>query len=115
MFKFVVLAVCVAAANAGFIGSPLGYAAAPAYGYAAAPAYGYAAPAVGAVASIGQNTYRSFGNTAQVSTYSKALDTPFSSVRKSDVRVSNPGYAVAAAPAYAAYHAAPASLHAYLL
>lgn len=34
----------------------------------------------------------------QVSTYSKAVDTPFSSVRKSDVRVSNPGLAVG--PAY---------------
>lgn len=34
----------------------------------------------------------------QVSTYSKAIDTPFSSVRKSDVRVSNPGVAIA--PAY---------------
>ncbi|RVE54924.1 hypothetical protein evm_000291 [Chilo suppressalis] len=34
----------------------------------------------------------------RVSTYSKAIDTPFSSVRKSDIRVSNPGVAVA--PAY---------------
>lgn len=37
----------------------------------------------------------------QVSTYSKAIDTPFSSVRKSDIRVSNPGLAVA--PAYGHY------------
>lgn len=34
----------------------------------------------------------------KVSTFSKAVDTPFSSVRKSDVRISNPG--VALAPAY---------------
>lgn len=39
----------------------------------------------------------------QISTYSKAIDTPFSSVRKSDVRVSNPGYAVA--PAYSSLEA----------
>ena len=38
----------------------------------------------------------------QVSTYSKAIDTPFSSVRKSDVRVSNPGYA-AYSPGYARF------------
>ncbi|KAG8236782.1 hypothetical protein J437_LFUL017084 [Ladona fulva] len=44
----------------------------------------------------------------KVSTYSKTIDTPFSSVRKSDVRVSNDALAYAAAPAYAGYHAAPA-------
>lgn len=43
----------------------------------------------------------------QVATQSKSIHTPFSSVHKSDVRVSNPGYAVAA-PAYAGYHHAPA-------
>ncbi|VVD03287.1 unnamed protein product [Leptidea sinapis] len=32
---------------------------------------------------------------AKVSTYSKAIDTPFSSVRKADIRVSNPGVAIA--------------------
>lgn len=74
------------------------------------------------------NTFRTFGNSGQVSTFSKTIDTPFSSVRKSDVRVSNPGYAlggyhgyaapavaVAHAPAYHGYaapaYAAPAYAH----
>lgn len=39
-----------------------------------------------------QNIYRTLGNLGQVSTHSKTIDTPFSSVSKSDVRVSNPGY-----------------------
>ncbi|CAB3362764.1 Hypothetical predicted protein [Cloeon dipterum] len=82
-FKFVVFAACLAAANAGVV-APLSYGAPAAY---AAPAYAsYAAPAVSAVSS---NTLRSFGNVGQVSTYSKALDTPFSSVRKTDIRVTN--------------------------
>jgi hypothetical protein len=44
-----------------------------------------------------------------VSTYSKTIDTPYSSVRKSDVRVSNDALAYPAVPAvaHAAYHAAP--------
>lgn len=33
-----------------------------------------------------------------MSTFSKAVDTPFSSVRKADIRISNPGVAIA--PAY---------------
>lgn len=69
-----------------------------------------------AITSQQQNTYRSPGNLAQISTYSKSIDTPFSSSSKSDVRVSNPGvyhslsYAAAPAPIqYAA--AAPAQVH----
>lgn len=47
---------------------------------------------------------------SQVSTYTKAIDTPFSSVRKADIRVSNPGLAVAAP--YAHYGvAAPVVSH----
>lgn len=77
--------------------------------YTAAPgAYGYG----GAITSQHANTLRSFGNLGQVSTFSKTIDTPFSSVSKSDVRVSNPGYAVAA-PAYGHAYAAPAYGHAY--
>uniref|UniRef100_R4FPL8 Putative cuticle protein n=3 Tax=Rhodnius prolixus TaxID=13249 RepID=R4FPL8_RHOPR len=111
MYKFVVFAAVLAYANAGgLLGVP-----AVATTYAAAPvAYGHAVPA--AVTSQSSNVYRSFGNLGQVSTYSKTVDTPFSSVRKSDVRVSNPGLATVAhapvayaAPAYASYaHAAPA-------
>ncbi|XP_071448479.1 cuticle protein 76-like [Hetaerina americana] len=106
-FKFVVLAALVAVANAGFLGAPA--------------AYGYAAPSVAVatptITSQSQNTLRSYGNLGQVSTYTKSIDTPFSSVRKSDVRVSNdalayapaayhaPAVAAYAAPAVAAYHA----------
>ncbi|PNF26253.1 Cuticle protein 76 [Cryptotermes secundus] len=97
MYKFFVLAALVAVTKAGYIG-------APAVSYAAAPAIGYAAPAI---TSQQSNILRSYGNLGQVSTYSKTIDTPYSSVRKSDVRVSNDALAYPAAPAVAAY-AAPA-------
>ncbi|XP_059471370.1 pupal cuticle protein C1B-like [Neocloeon triangulifer] len=102
-FKYVVFAACLAAANAGFLQAPVAYAA-----------------GVPAVSSVSSNTVRNFGNTQQVSTYSKSLDTPFSSVRKSDIRVTNdspalayagyaaPAYTQYAAPAYAQTYAAPA-------
>lgn len=76
--------------------------AAPAVSYGApalAPAFSYQPPAL---TSQSANIYRSYGNLGQVSTYSKTVDTPFSSVTKSDVRVSNPGLRIAAAPALAA-------------
>lgn len=64
------------------------------------------------------NIYRSFGNLGQVSTSSKTISTPFSSVSKSDVRISNPGgYHVAsvqpivAAVRPGAYYAGPAVTH----
>jgi hypothetical protein len=104
----------VAVANAGIIGAPaIGYAAAPAIGYAAAPAISYAAPAAvatPAITSQQSNILRSYGNLGQVSTYSTTLDTPYSSVRKSDVRVSNDALAYPAAHAVAApvAYAAPA-------
>lgn len=47
-----------------------------------------------AITTQNQNIYRSLGNLGQVSTYSKTIDTPFSSVSKADVRVSNPGLAI---------------------
>ncbi|KAH8365887.1 hypothetical protein KR093_006913 [Drosophila rubida] len=56
-------------------------------------------PAVDAVASTQQNVVRSFAGT--VSSYSKAVDTPYSSVRKSDTRIQNNVYSPAIA------HAAP--------
>ncbi|KAH9644438.1 hypothetical protein HF086_009822 [Spodoptera exigua] len=55
-------------------------------------------PAQPAIASQHSNILRSPFNLGQVSTYTKSIDTPFSSVRKADVRVSNPGVAIA--PAY---------------
>ncbi|XP_046384761.1 cuticle protein 67-like [Ischnura elegans] len=91
-FKLIVLAAVLAAANAGFVTS-----------YAPASV----AVATPTITSQSQNTLRSYGNLGQVSTYHKSIDTPFSSVRKSDVRVSNDALAYAAAPAVA-YHAAPA-------
>ncbi|XP_067008935.2 cuticle protein 67-like [Anabrus simplex] len=112
IFQVVILAALVAVANAGFLGAPaaVGYAAAPAYGYAAAaPAYGYAAPSLATPAITAQhsNILRTPGNLGQVSTYSKTINTPYSSVSKSDVRVSNDALAypaVAHAPvAYAAH------------
>ncbi|XP_063218735.1 cuticle protein 67-like [Bacillus rossius redtenbacheri] len=125
MYKFIVLAVVVAVAKAGYLGAPAVAAyGAPAYGYGgyAAPAYGYAGSAYGyggyaspAITSQHSNILRTPGNLGQVSTYSKTIDTPYSSVSKSDVRVSNPGVAYGAtyhAPAYGAY-AAPAVHGAY--
>ncbi|XP_067009042.2 cuticle protein 76-like [Anabrus simplex] len=112
LFQVVILAALVAVANAGFLGAPaaVGYAAAPAYGYAAAaPAYGYAAHSLATPAITAQhsNILRTPGNLGQISTYSKSINTPYSSVSKSDVRVSNDALAypaVAHAPvAYAAH------------
>jgi hypothetical protein len=96
----------VAVTKAGYIG-------APAVGYAAAPAISYAAPAAfatPAITSQQSNILRSYGNLGQVSTYSKTIDTPYSSVRKSDVRVSNDALAYPAAHTVAAY-AAPVAYH----
>lgn len=101
-----------AVANAGYLGAPAAYAASP---------YAYAGPhAVASPALVSQqsNILRSHGNLGQVSTYSKSINTPYSSVTKSDVRVSNdalayPGYAGYAAPAIAHGYAAPAIAHGY--
>ncbi|EFA08603.1 pupal cuticle protein C1B [Tribolium castaneum] len=115
-FKLVILAAAFVCANAGLLP-----AAAPAVAYSAAPAVShvsYASPAVSyaapAITSQHSNTFRSFANLGQVSTYSKTIDTPFSSVSKADVRVSNPGFQYAAPVAHAAapaigvaYSAAP--------
>ncbi|XP_067000999.1 cuticle protein 67-like [Anabrus simplex] len=111
-FKVVILAAVLAVANAGYLGAPaaIGYAA-PAYAAPAYAAHSYATPAITAQHS---NILRTPGNLGQVSTYSKSINTPYSSVSKSDVRVSNDALAypaVAHAPvAYAApaVHAAPA-------
>ncbi|KAJ8959226.1 hypothetical protein NQ318_022488 [Aromia moschata] len=120
--KIVLLAATLAVANAGIV-APAAYAAAPAIAYSAAPAVShvsYSSPIVSygaplsaahapAITSQSSNILRSFGNLGQVSTSSKTIDTPFSSVSKSDVRVSNPGLRIAthAAPIGYAAHAAP--------
>ncbi|XP_028895395.1 cuticle protein LPCP-23 [Zeugodacus cucurbitae] len=98
-FKFIVLSALLAVASAGVL-QPVTYA-------------HVANPAVDAVASSHQNVVRTFDGT--VSQYSKTIQTPYSSVHKSDTRVSNNVYqpavakTVYAAPAPAAVyaHAAP--------
>ncbi|CAH0564019.1 unnamed protein product [Brassicogethes aeneus] len=147
-FKFVIFSACLAFAQAGLIGAPIAapiaYSQAPiaaAYSPATAVSHiSYSSPIVSygtpiaaqapTITSQSQNILRSFGNLGQVSTYSKTIDTPFSSVRKTDVRVSNPGIRYASpylqaaplsvahglqvAPAIAApvaYSAAPAVSH----
>lgn len=60
---------------------------------------------------VGKASLRSIkiNNVLQISTFSKTIDTPYSSVSKSDVRVSNPGLAYAAPAALPAYHGGFAS------
>uniref|UniRef100_A0A182IUL3 Pupal cuticle protein C1B n=1 Tax=Anopheles atroparvus TaxID=41427 RepID=A0A182IUL3_ANOAO len=106
MFRFVALLAAVTVAQAAFSLNPAG----PTYGGIHTPA----------ITSQQSNILRSYGNLGQISTYSKTIDTPYSSVSKSDVRVSNPGLAVGhvaaaypAAPAFAHHaYAAPALAHA---
>lgn len=62
-------------------------------------------PAVDAVATTHQNVVRSFAGTG--SHHSKAVDTPYSSVRQSDTRINNKVYAPAIAKTVTTY-AAPA-------
>ncbi|XP_036336952.1 larval/pupal cuticle protein H1C-like isoform X1 [Rhagoletis pomonella] len=87
-FKVVLLSTLLAVASAGVL-QPITYA-------------HVANPAVDAVASTHQNVVRSFDGT--VSHYSKNVETPYSSVHKSDTRISNNVYtpAVAKTVTYAA-------------
>lgn len=100
----------MACANAGLLPAAapaVAYSAAPAVSHVsyASPVVSYGAPAAPAITSQHSNILRSFGNLGQVSTYSKTIDTPFSSVSKADVRVSNPGFRYAAPIAHT--YAAP--------
>ncbi|BET01785.1 Pupal cuticle protein C1 [Nesidiocoris tenuis] len=90
MYKILILSAFVAYAQAGLLAAPA------------------------AITSQQQNILRSWGNLGQVSTYSKTIDTPWSSVSKSDIRVSNPGLSAVAAPALIAQRAiaAPALISA---
>lgn len=72
--------------------------AAPQYAYGAHAPVAISAPAIG---SSQQSTIRSLGGT--ISSYSKAVDTAFSSVRKSDTRISNNYYTPALATKTIAY------------
>ncbi|XP_046994153.1 cuticle protein 67-like [Schistocerca americana] len=109
--QIAVFAAVLAVARAGYLGAPaVAYGAAPAY---AAPAYAAHAVAPAAITSQQSNILRSYGNLGQVSTYSKTIDTPYSSVSKSDVRVSNDALAHVAAPVAYAAHAAPVAYAAH--
>ncbi|KAH8398884.1 hypothetical protein KR222_010121, partial [Zaprionus bogoriensis] len=118
-FKYVLLSLCalLASANAGLL-APATYVASPVVAKLAQPHYD-------AVGTTQQNVVRSFGGT--VSTYSKNVVTPYSSVSKIDSRTTNNVYTpktvysapatvvtksvyAAAAPAPVAYAAAPAPL-----
>lgn len=87
--------------------------AAPQYAYGAHAPLAISAPAIG---SSQQSTIRSHAGT--ISTYSKAVDTAFSSVRKADTRISNNVYTPALAtktityqqPAYLEQKSIPAAV-----
>ncbi|KAI4488500.1 hypothetical protein M0802_011606 [Mischocyttarus mexicanus] len=110
MFRFLVICGCLmAVARAGVIGGGLLAATAPG-ALAVQPAAALSlsplstAAVVPTIATSSSNIIRGIGNLAAISAYSKSVDTPFSSVRKADVRVNNPGIvtaAVAPAPALA--------------
>ncbi|SPP77194.1 cuticle protein 76 [Drosophila guanche] len=111
-FKYVLLSFCalLGASSAGFV--------APATTYAAVPVVTkLAQPHFDAVGTTQQNVVRSFGGT--VSTYSKNVVTPYSSVTKSDSRTTNNVYTpktlYSAAPVItkSVYAAAPAPAPVY--
>ncbi|XP_076164747.1 cuticular protein CPF2 isoform X1 [Ptiloglossa arizonensis] len=102
MFRFLVICGCLlAVAQAGVIGGGLLAATAPAAvavqpGAAALP-LSAATVALPTIATSSSNVIRGIGNLGAISAYSKSVDTPFSSVRKADVRVNNPGIVTATA------------------
>lgn len=71
------------------------------YSSIAAPQYAYGGISAPAIGSTQESTIRSLGGT--VSSYSKAVDTAFSSVRKTDTRLSNNVYTPAIATKTVAY------------
>ncbi|XP_050072616.1 cuticle protein 67-like [Anopheles maculipalpis] len=95
--QFVALLAFVAVAQAAYTLNPAG----PTYAGIHTPA----------ITSQQSNILRSYGNLGQISTYSKTIDTPYSSVSKSDVRVSNPGLAVGHVAAAYPHAIAPAYAH----
>ncbi|XP_068617449.1 cuticle protein 76-like [Battus philenor] len=97
ILKAFVLTCAVAAVYAGGLLPPVGVYGGHYGGLAAWNPYS-SYPVQPAISSQHSNILRSPFNLGQISTFSKAVDTPFSSVRKSDVRVSNPG--VALTPGY---------------
>ncbi|KAL3274476.1 hypothetical protein HHI36_015860 [Cryptolaemus montrouzieri] len=124
-FKFVIFFAALAYANAGLLpaAAPVAYSPAAAVSHAyisqpavavahAAPvAVAHAAPVAVHAPTVGasqQNVYRSYGGNQAISTYSKAEDSAFSSVRKYDTRITNDALSVYAhAAPVAATYAAP--------
>ncbi|KOX79740.1 Pupal cuticle protein C1B, partial [Melipona quadrifasciata] len=95
---FLVICGCLlAVGQAGVIGGGL-LAAAPA-AVAVQPALSLPAATVAlpTIATSTSNIIRGIGNLGAISAYTKSVDTPFSSVRKADVRVNNPGIVTATA------------------
>ncbi|OAD51918.1 Pupal cuticle protein C1B, partial [Eufriesea mexicana] len=92
----------LAVGQAGVIGGGLLAATAPA-AVAVQPAAAATLPlsaatvALPTIATSSSNVIRGIGNLGAISAYSKSIDTPFSSVRKADVRVNNPGIVTATA------------------
>ncbi|KAK6635769.1 hypothetical protein RUM44_001023 [Polyplax serrata] len=115
-FRLVVVSILLAVANAGYLSAP----SPAAYSESAALAYAHAA-----IGSQTQSVYRSADGKQAVSMYSKAVDTPYSSVRKYDTRITNDAVAytpvvphpvatvahVAHGPAVAAVVQAPSVAH----
>ncbi|XP_058463230.1 cuticle protein LPCP-23-like [Malaya genurostris] len=125
-FKFVVFLASLAVVSAGYLQAPIAqYSPASAVSYSslsnaplayAAPlakTVAYSSPAIGATH---ESTIR--GHDATISHQSKAIDTAFSSVRKSDTRITNEGPKLALAsyshaPAIATYAQAPVLARSY--
>lgn len=96
-FKFIAFSALLAVASAGVLQHPVSYA-------------HVVNPAVDAVAATQHNVVRSFGGT--VSQYSKNIETPYSSVHKSDTRINNNVYTPAVAKTVT--YAAPAVTKTYV-
>ena len=101
--QFLVICGCLlAVGQAGVIGgsllaaAPAAVAVQPAAAAATLP-LSTATLAVPTIATSTSNVIRGIGNLGAISAYAKSIDTPFSSVRKADVRVNNPGIVTATA------------------
>lgn len=89
----------VAVCQAGVIGGGLLAATAPAAVavHPAAAGLPLSTVALPTIATSSSNIIRGIGNLGAISADAKSVDTPFSSVRKADVRVNNPGIVTATA------------------
>ncbi|KAL3275995.1 hypothetical protein HHI36_020726 [Cryptolaemus montrouzieri] len=108
--RIVIFCAALAFARAGLL--PAAYSPAAAYISQPTVAVAHAAPVAIHAPAIGtsqQNVLRSYGGNQAISTYSKAVDSAFSSVRKYDTRITNDAVSVYAhATPVAATYSAPA-------